>query len=368
MLIKEIVLYKVNMEMKNPFKTSYGTTKDRTFLIVEAIDEHGVSGWGECVTSDEPLYLEEFTNAAQLMLEEHLIPLVVGTNIDHPNEVTEIFRPFKRNNLAKSAIDGAVWDLYAKRANKSLSACLGGTLSEIDVGVSLGIEKNIADLLAIIDEKIKEGNKRIKVKIQPGQDIDVLQAIRETYPDLPLMADANAAYTLDDLDVMKAMDRFNLMMIEQPLRAGDLIDHATLQKSITTPVCLDESITSYEDARQAIDIGSCQIINLKISRVGGLTESIRIHNLCEQNNIPLWCGGMLEAGIGRAHNIAISSLANFTLPGDTAASAKYWHQDIIEPEVVTHHGVLQVPKEKGIGYEVDRDELERVTIAKKRFQ
>ena len=366
-IIKEIIVYKVKMEMKNPFKTSYGTTKDRTFLILEAIDENGISGWGECVTSDEPLYLEEFTNAAQLMLEEHLIPIVTGANIQHPDEISELFRPFKRNNLAKSAIDGAVWDLYAKRENKSLSACLGGTRSEIEVGVSLGIEENIKDLLTIIEQRINEGYKRIKVKIQPGQDIEVIRSIRKAYPNLPLMADANAAYTLEDLDNLQKLDPFNLMMIEQPLRAGDLIDHATLQKNITTPVCLDESITSYEDTRQAMEIGSCKIINLKISRVGGLSESKRIHNLCVKNDIPLWCGGMLEAGIGRAHNIAISSLANFSLPGDTAASSKYWYKDIIQPEVTVEQGMLKVPDTPGIGYTVNRQALEAVTTEKKVF-
>lgn len=368
MKINEIVLYKVNMRMKNPFTTSFGTQQDRLFLIVEAKSDAGISGWGECVTTELPLYIEEFTQSAWYMLEKNLIPLVIKEEINHPDELQEKFSPFKRNNLAKSALEGAIWDLYAKTEGKSLAACLGGVHETVEVGISLGIEDNIDDLLASIEQKVEEGYKRIKVKIKPGKDIDVLQKIRNDFPDIPLMVDANSAYTLDDIEVFKQMDQYDLMMIEQPLTAGDLIDHAKLQKEIKTPICLDESIHSYEDARQAIEIGSGKIINMKVARVGGLTQAKKIHDLCEEAGIPLWCGGMLESGVGRAHNIAITSLANFTLPGDTASSSRYWDKDIIEPEVVAENGVLRVPHGPGIGYEVDREELKKNTVESKVFR
>src|SRR5699024_11291611 len=285
-----------------------------------------------------------------LMLKDHLIPLVLNKEITHPDELQETFQVFKRNNLAKSAIEGAKWDLYSKEKNKSLAECQGGVHNTIEVGVCLGIEENTDDLLRSIKEKVQEGYKRIKVKIRPGKDLDVLETIRDTFPDIPLMVDANSAYSLEDIDIFKKMEKYHLMMIEQPLAAGDLIDHAKLQKEIDTPICLDESIHSLENVRQAIEIGSCKIINLKVGRVGGLTESKKIHDLCKQHDIPLWCGGMLESGVGRAHNIAVTSLANFTLPGDTASSSKYWNKDIIEPEVIVQDGKLDVPKGAGIGY------------------
>ena len=362
MYIKEVVLRKVNMKMKNPFTTSFGTQQDRKFIIVEAIDDQEVSGWGECVSTNSPLYIEEFTDSAWYMLKDHLIPMILHKEIKHPDELQDYFQMFKRNNLAKSAIEGAIWDLYAKKQNKSLAACLGGVHDSIEVGVSIGIEENTNDLLTSIQNKVQEGYKRIKVKIRPGKDLTVLKEIRKQFPSIPLMVDANSAYTLDDIEIFKEMDAFHLMMIEQPLAAGDLIDHAKLQKEISTPICLDESIHSLENVRQAIEIESCKIINLKVGRVGGLTQSLKIHDLCKKNNIPLWCGGMLESGVGRAHNIAITSLANFTLPGDTASSSKYWHKDIIKPEVTVEDGKLNVPTEAGIGYSIDLEELNKHTV------
>ncbi|CDQ38799.1 MULTISPECIES: o-succinylbenzoate synthase [Virgibacillus] len=367
MKIKEVIMYKMKMRMKNPFTTSFGTEQDREFLLVEVRSEDGLSGWGEGVTSERPLYSEEFTLQSWYMLEEFLIPLVVGQKIDHPDNLQELFKPYKRNHMAKSALEGAVWDLYAKQNGESLAKSLGGTKSRIEVGISLGIENSYEKLMESIQAKVDEGYKRIKLKIKPGKDVEMIREVRKHFPDIPLMVDANSAYTLDDIDVLKALDEFDLMMIEQPLMAGDLIDHAKLQKQISTPVCLDESIHSHEDARQAIELGSCKIINLKIGRVGGLTESKRIHNLCEQAGIPLWCGGMLESGIGRAHNIAIASLANFTLPGDTASSSRYWNKDIIQPEVIAENGILTVNDHPGIGYGVDRNEVAKHTVKKKIF-
>ncbi|MGM8212408.1 o-succinylbenzoate synthase [Virgibacillus sp. W0430] len=368
MRINEINMFKLNMKMKNPFTTSFGTQHTRSFIIVEAKSSKGVSGWGECVTSDSPLYIEEFTDSSWLMLEKFLIPLILNTTIDHPDDVQERFNPYKRNHLAKSAIEGAIWDLYAKTEGIPLATALGGTRTSIEVGVSLGIEDNITNLLANIKEKVAEGYKRIKIKIKPGKDIEVIDTVRQHFPDIPLMVDANSAYTLEDVHVLKEMDKFNLMMIEQPLTAGDLIDHAKLQKEIKTPVCLDESIHSFEDTQKAIELKSGKIINLKIGRVGGLTQSKEIHDLCTQFGIPLWCGGMLESGIGRAHNIAITSLENFTLPGDTASSSRYWEKDIIEPEVVVENGKLTIPDKPGIGFEVDMNELLKNSVEKQTFK
>lgn len=367
MYIKEVNLYKISMEMKNPFTTSFGTEHNRSFIIVEAKDENGLSGWGECVTSEYPFYIEEFTDAAWIALEKFFIPLVLKKEIGHPDELAAKFLPFKRNNLSKSALEGAIWDLYAKTRGISLAEALGGIHSQIDVGISLGIENSIDDLLDNIGQKVDEGYKRIKIKIKPGKDVSVVEQVRKRYPDIPLMVDANSAYTLEDIDCLKQLDKYDLMMIEQPLTAGDLIDHAKLQRELKTPICLDESIHSYENARQAIELGSCRIINLKIARVGGLTESKRIHDLCVRENIKMWCGGMLESGIGRAHNIAITSLANFMLPGDTASSSRYWHKDIIEPEVVAVNGVLDVPTGAGIGYDVNREELMKHTVQKAKY-
>lgn len=357
MKINEVNLYKVEMRMKNPFTTSFGTEQDRLFILVEVKDEDGLTGWGECVTSEKPLYIEEFTESSWIMLNKFLVPMILKKEIEHPDETHELFKDFKRNHIAKSAINGAVWDLYAKSKGISLAKALGGVKSEIEVGISLGIEENMEDLLENIKEKTEEGYKRIKVKIKPGKDIEVIDKVRERFPNIPLMVDANSAYTLDDIDTLKQLDQYNLMMIEQPLTAGDLIDHAKLQKEIETAICLDESIHSYDDARKAIELGSGRIINMKIARVGGLTEAKRIHDLCVKENIDMWCGGMLESGVGRAHNVAITTLANFTLPGDTAASSRYWDKDIIEPEVTVDQGILKVPTGPGIGYEVNREEL-----------
>ena len=362
MKIKEIRLHQLLMTMKNPFTTSFGTQQKRFVTIVEAIDEDGLSGFGECVSGEDPLYSEEFMDATLIALKKYFGPLVINKEISHPDEVWEIYKPFKRNNMAKASIEGAVWDLYAKKKGITLAEAMGGTKKEVDVGVSLGLEDTDELLLERIGEKVEEGYKRIKVKIKPGRDVEMVRKIREVYPDIPLMVDANSAYTLDDIDILKALDEFNLMMIEQPLMAGDIIDHAKLQKQIKTPVCLDESIDSYESAAAAIELGSCEIINVKVGRVGGITQSIKIHDLAEKHNIPLWCGGMLEAGVGRLHNVAITTLSNFTLPGDTASSSRYWFEDIITPEVVAENGVVKVSGKPGIGAEVDFGKMEQYLV------
>lgn len=359
--IKKIIVRELQMKMKAPFITSFGTIHNKDFLLIEVIDEDGVSGWGESVALNFPWYNEETVRTNIHMLKDFLFPILLKSPLTHPDEVSERFSPIRRNNMAKSAVEGAVWDLYAKRKGITLASALGGgTRNKIGVGISIGIQSSIKELLQLIDGYVAEGYQRIKLKIKPGWDVDVLREVRRVFPDVPIMADANSAYTLKDINLLKKLDDFNLMMIEQPLEHDDIIDHAKLQRELSTPICLDESIHTVSDARKAIDLGSCKIINIKIGRVGGLTESKKIHDLCAANGIDVWCGGMLEAGVGRAHNIALTALPQFTLPGDTAGSSRYWEEDIIFPEVsVNSDGTIDIPNKPGIGYEVNRKVVEK---------
>src|SRR5690625_4213497 len=358
----------MKLSLKNPFTTSFGTLNDKEFLIIEVKDELGNEGWGESVAFSTPWYTEETVKTNLHMIKDFLIPSVLDKKVNHTEEVNEIFRCSKRNNRAKSEVESAIWDAYAKRRNKSLAEVLGGTKEKIKVGISIGIKKDVVDLIESIRQAVNKGSKRVKVKIKPGYDIEVLREIRKYFPDILLMADANSAYSLDDIQLLKQLDEFNLMMIEQPLASDDIIDHATLQNELNTPICLDESIHSLEDTRKAIQLGSCQIINIKIGRVGGLTEAKKIHDYCLEKNIPVWCGGMLEAGIGRAHNIALTSLPNFILPGDIAGSQSYWYKDIISPEVVVEDGMITIPHEAGIGYEINEKVLEEFTVEEEVFE
>ncbi|GGK29142.1 o-succinylbenzoate synthase [Caldalkalibacillus thermarum] len=366
--IHSVTLYRLRMALNAPFTTSFGTISEKEFFVIEVQDEEGESGWGESVAFTSPWYNEETVKTNEHMLEDFLIPLLLGKPVRHPDEVSERFAPIRRNNMAKAALEGAVWDLYAKKQQLPLAHALGGEKQEIEVGISLGIQETVQDLLKQIDRYVQEGYKRIKVKIKPGWDVEVIREIRRHFPNILLMADANSAYRLDDAEHLKALDEFNLMMIEQPLAHDDIVDHARLQAQLETPICLDESIHSLEDAKKAIELGSCKIINVKIGRVGGLTEAKKIHDYCQAKHVPLWCGGMLEAGIGRAHNIALTTLSQFVLPGDTAASSRYWQQDIIEPEVTVHNGTIKVPDKPGIGYEVDRGQLEKYTVETKTYK
>ncbi|MEH7333498.1 o-succinylbenzoate synthase [Neobacillus drentensis] len=368
MKITDITIRHLKMKLKAPFTTSFGTFTDKDFLLLEARDEDGTIGWGESVAFHSPWYNEETLQTNWHMLEDFLIPLLLKKEMNHPDEVSELFAPIRKNNMAKSTIEGAVWDIYAQQTNQSLATALGGKKEKIEVGISIGIQKSIDDLVALVDEYVKEGYKRIKVKIKPGWDVEVMRTLREKFPDVAIMADANSAYRLEDAELLKKLDEFNLTMIEQPLASDDIIDHAKLQKMLKTPICLDESIHSVEDARKAVELGSTKIINIKIGRVGGLTEARKIHDYCEANEIPVWCGGMLESGIGRAHNVALTTLSNFILPGDTASSNRYWEKDIILPEVVAENGYIQVPQTAGIGYEVDLDSVDAFTVEKKHYK
>lgn len=368
MKIEKVTLRLMEMEMKAPFTTSFGTFKNREFILVEATADDGTTGWGETVAFYAPLYSEETVKTNWHMLEDYLIPLILNKDINHPDEVSEIFSPIRKNNMAKAALEGAIWDVYARQNNQSLAEALGGTRETIDVGISIGIQDSIESLVEIVRGFVEEGYKRIKVKIKPDWDVDVMRTLRQEFPNTAIMADANSAYSLEDAHLLQELDAFDLMMIEQPLASDDIIDHATLQKQLNTPICLDESIHSLEDARKAVELGSTKIINIKIGRVGGLTEAVKIHDYCQAHNIPVWCGGMLESGVGRAHNVALTTLPNFTLPGDTASSSRYWDKDIIEPEVVSEDGVIVVPTKPGIGYEVNLEVVEQFTVVKKEFK
>ncbi|MGG1679596.1 o-succinylbenzoate synthase [Neobacillus sp. NRS-1170] len=368
MKIEKVKLERLKMPMLHPFETSFGVEKEKEFILVSVYGD-GYVGYAESVAMDLPMYNEETIDTAWHVAEQFIIPKVLETDFESPEEFTKLFSWIRRNNMAKSAIESAIWDLYAKQKGISLSQALGGVKEEIEVGVSIGIQPTVEDLLKKVEGFLAEGYKKIKVKIKPGVDVELVKAIRETFGyDIPLMADANSAYTLDDIDTLKQLDQYGLIMIEQPLAHDDIIDHAKLQRELQTPICLDESIHSVEDARKAIELGSCKIINIKIGRVGGLTEAKKIHDLCKLYGIPVWCGGMLEAGVGRAHNIAIASLSNFIIPGDTSASKKYFAEDIIGPEVtLSKPGIVTVPKGPGIGFKVIQEKVDNYLLNSKVF-
>lgn len=363
MHIECVTLHHIEMNLKTPFTTSLSTTTKREFIIIEAREKSGITGWGECSAFTSPWYTEETIRTAWHMLTEFLIPLVLQDAFNHPDELQNRFSAVKRNNMAKAALEEAIWDIYSKLENKPLSSTLGGTKQKIEVGVAVGIETDEQKLLNTIEQYASEGYKRIKVKMKPGLEDEILAPIRKHFPTLPLMVDANGTYTLRDIEQLKRLDDYGLLMIEQPLANHDFIGHAKLQAQLNTPICLDESINSYEDAQLAIQLKSCKIIAIKIAKVGGLANAKKIHDLCQAHEIPVWCGGMLDSGIGRAHNIAISSLDNFLFPGDVSASARYWQKDIIIPEVTVQNGLIHIPNQPGIGYEIDRECLQAKTVA-----
>lgn len=363
--IERIELRQVQVSLKAPFETSFGRMDMKECVIV-SVHSDGVIGYGESVAFSVPYYNEETTGTIWYMLEHVLIPGLLGKEVTTPEEVSDLFAPVRRNHMAIASIETAVWDLYAKRNGLSLAQTLGGQKQEIEVGVSIGIEPTVEWVVQNVERFVEQGYKRIKVKIKPGFDIQVVEAIRKRFGDeLPLMVDANSAYTLQDVPLLKELDHYHLMMIEQPLAHDDIIEHAKLQRELRTPVCLDESIHTLADARHAIELGSCRVMNIKIGRVGGLTNAKRIHDLCKERGIPVWCGGMLELGIGRLHNVALSSLSNFAIPGDVSASKRFWEQDLVVPGIeMIRPGVIAVPTNDGIGQEVCERTLERWTVRK----
>jgi o-succinylbenzoate synthase len=361
MHVRKITLREIHLPLIAPFQTSFGTTTLRRIPLIEA-DVDGVIGWGESTAGEDPYYCYETVETTWHIIRDFLWPALKGREFSSAAEVAEILARVRGHNMAKAGVETAIWDAEAKQKNISLAKLLGGTREEISSGVSIGIQPSIDDLIAKVERELAAGYQRIKIKIKPGSDIEPARALRERFPRIRLMVDANAAYTLEDAVLLKKLDAFYLVMIEQPLGHDDIYSHAALQRQLETPICLDECIHDYQHARAAIEIGACKIINMKLGRVGGHLEARKIHDLCQSKSIPVWCGGMLESGIGRAHNIAMSALPNFTLPGDVSASRRYWTEDIIEPEVeVTPRGTIRVPSGPGIGYVPCVERIERLT-------
>ena len=367
MRISRIELREIRLPLVHFFETSFGRTTTRRIVLVRA-EAEGFTGWGEVTCGEQPLYNYETPETAWHILRDFLIPWALGQDWSGPSELAARFQPIRGHNMAKAALENALWDIESQRQGLPLWKLMGGTLAEIPCGVSIGIQNSLDDLLEKIRREVAAGYQRIKVKIKPGWDVVVLERIRERFAGIVLSVDANSAYTLADLEHLKRFDGFYLLMIEQPLGWNDLLDHARLQRELQTAICLDESIHDADDARKAIEAGACKIINVKLGRVGGFTSARRVHDLCRARQVPLWCGGMLESGIGRAHNIALSTLPGFTLPGDVSASRRYWSQDIIDPEVtVTSSGTIHVPTEPGLGYTPNLERIERATVRKESF-
>ena len=368
MRIERIELRHITMELVAPFVTSMGVETDEEHIIVR-VDAEGVTGWGECVAEGTPFYSYETVQTAWHILRDFLIPSILGKNISDIDEAIMLGSRVRGHMMAKAGLEAALWDVFAKARGVSLSHLLGGTRKRIDVGVSIGIQSSPTVLVEKVAAYLQEGYKRIKIKIAPGSDIAFVDALRKVYPDILLQVDANSAYSLDDAALFREMDAYRLLLIEQPLGYDDIHDHSKLQRVLNTPICLDESIHSLADARAALELGSCRVINIKPGRVGGFTESKRIHDLCASMNVPVWHGGMLESGIGRAGNVALASLPNFTLPGDISASKRYYTQDIVDPAFeVAADGTMTVPTKPGIGVEVVMDRLQRVTVRREEYK
>ncbi len=368
--LERLELREIELPLKSPFETSFGRTTQRRILIVTVFDKTGASGYGECVAADGPFYNHETVDTAWLIMAKYIGPLLTKARVETAGEVKAALAPIRGNQMAKAGVEAAVWDLEAKLAGRPLWQHLGGVREEINCGVSIGLQETTEKLIDKVAYELGSGYQRIKIKIKPGKDVQLVDAIRARFPDITLSVDANSAYSLNGgLSVVKQLDQYNLLMIEQPLAPGDLVDHAKLQREIKTPICLDESIVSLADARHADELGACRIINIKLGRVGGHTEVQLIQAYAVEHGIPVWCGGMLEAGIGRAHNIALSTLPGFILPGDVSASKRYWEEDIIEPPVtVSRQGTIKAPTAPGIGYEVNEARIDALTVRRETVQ
>ena len=362
MKLEAVTLREIRMPLKHFFETSFGREDNRRVLLVTAHCE-GIEGWAECVAANGPFFSSEWIDSSWATIREFLAPALIGKNFATAADCTEPMNKVRGHNMAKAAVENALWDAEAQQKQLPLWRLLGGTLREINCGVSIGIQNSHEQLMEKIATELDAGYQRIKVKVKPGWDFDVLAKIRARWPGILLSVDANSAYGKVGLPTLQKFDEFNLLMIEQPLWHDDIFQHAKLQRSIKTAICLDESIRNVRDAQAAIDLEACRIINIKVGRVGGFSEAIAIHNVCERNSIPVWCGGMLETGIGRAHNIALSTLPNFRLPGDVSASKRYWAEDIVDPEIeVSPRGTIAVTDSPGSGYAVKRGLIEKLAV------
>ena len=363
MKVERITLRQICMPLIDFFETSFGRTTERHIILVEAQGE-GVSGWGEVTAGENPFYNEEWTASAWMILRDYAAPRVVGRELESAADVYPLTAHIRGHNMARGGLETAVWDLAARLDGVPLWKKIGGgARREIPCGVSIGIQDTVERLLEKIKRELAAGYQRIKIKIKPGWDVDVVRRVRERFPRIKLMADANSAYTLADADRLRQLDDYYLMMIEQPLSHDDIVDHAELQRRLQTPICLDECIRTAHHAEQAIRLGACGIINIKLGRVAGFIEAKRVHDVAQAAGIPVWCGGMLEAGVGRAHNVALATLPNFVLPGDVSASQRYWKRDIIQPAVeITPRGTIAIRDEPGFGYALDHDYIRAITV------
>lgn len=361
MRIETITLRELRMRLKSPFETSFGVTQDRRILLVEAVAD-GVSGWGEITSLESPLFNSETTDTAWHIVSDYLAPALVGKEVAAASELPALLAPFRGHEMAKAGVENALWDAEAQQKRVPLHTLLGGTRPEIACGVSLGIRETPEQLVSKVEQELRDGYQRIKLKIKPTKDLEFVAAVRNKFPQTLLSVDANSAYILSDAAHLQKLDAFNLLMIEQPLQWDEIHEHARLQALLRTPICLDECITNARHAQSAIELGACRIINIKLGRVGGHTSARCIQDICLQRGIPAWSGGMMESGIGRAHNIAMSTQPGFTLPGDVSASRRYWAEDIIEPEVeVSPNGTIRAPQSPGLGFAVKRGLVERLT-------
>ena len=360
MKLERVTLHFVEMELVRPFETSFGREVRRPAIVVEAQAE-GFTGWGECVAGSGPWYAYETVNTAHHVLKDYLIPRLLEADWTHPSHVPGLVGAVRGHGMAKACLEAACWDAWSQGQGVSLAQALGGVKSEIQSGVSVGVQRDQAALLRVVAQHLEQGYRRVKIKIKPGWDLEVAGAVRRAFPALPLQVDANAAYTLEDAALFKALDALGLLMVEQPLGYGDLADHAQLQAQLKTPLCLDESLKTRDDVKAMLALGSGRIVNIKPGRVGGLTSAVAIHDLCRSANVPVWCGGMLETGVGRAANVALASLPGFTLANDLSASDRYYKQDLIEQAFVLNpNGTLSVPQGPGLGVEVERAALDAV--------
>lgn len=368
MKINSVTLREIHIPLVHFFETSFGRVYSRRILLV-SVDADGVRGWGECVAGEGPFYSSEWIETAWPTIKHYLAPALLQNEVSSGRDCAALFARIRGHRMAKAGLENAVWDAEARQKKQPLWQLLGGSRREIVCGVSIGIQDSPEQLLAKIETELAAGYRRIKIKVKPGWDLNILEKVRARWADILLSVDANSAYTLDQLEHLGKFDAFKLLMIEQPLWDDEIYLHARLQKALQTAICLDESIHHARDANFAIETGACRIINIKVGRVGGFTEAKKVHDVARQHNIPVWCGGMLESGVGRAHNIALSTLEGFRLPGDVSASKRYWKHDIIEPEVeVRSDGTIPIRDEPGIGYRVLEELIEKFTVHQETFR